>query len=707
MQSSSPNSHKTSHDSDSVRHAPHGEQTRSESVNLPQLKVAEPRVERTIEQRLSGYGSSYLAPSVEPSLLKRPVAKINIDLEPKPQIFEATPVRPPIFLSRIPGLHQDITREFANILTKARDRNDCSPREIARLCDWFIHSRGLSRDYFHVLLEESCERLGVVMPFACTYIPIDWMPLQDAKISTSVPSVLEQMTRKNTESILVVAGIFLPDAYDIRMMRVKIANWAPYSGTSRDISDFTPVETEWSRRTAKKPKKDTKLTHEEILAREDALRQIRRERSKTRDSVPVQKIPEIDVAMVDAALQALIDHASSKVSIVTELPLDGEEPASLFDELTSGGISEEGVGSEPIVETAIKDDVAQTTTGPVTAPFAIAPTDDFPESTASTVVADESLATGDLESSLPSNEEPELPTATDETPTGVILDDVEEGLVDTAPVEEVLEPLAAIDSAPSVRPPVLEMPPLRLAPPDLHAVERLMNQLKQAQKLDAAHIRTACGLIFKAHDITYVPLDEVVDCLIDELPLDETVSIVSTAHNSSITVAPTAKVLPPSLPNEHEISRIEAMYLRPPARRESKDTVQRHIRESLPDDRIDRLARGKVPLVVSQHIDFDIDDDGIADDTVGDESTADDLGFNDKVDFEQVDFDGLGINPYVPTEAKPGSEEKVLTLVARYEAGLPLWDPDDSYDHNPFSGASVSKIFSKAMNASAEKPTKK
>jgi len=63
----------------------------------------------------------------------------------------------------------------------------------------------------------------------------------------------------------------------------------------------------------------------------------------------------------------------------------------------------------------------------------------------------------------------------------------------------------------------------------------------------------------------------------------------------------------------------------------------------------------------------------------------------DEGEFEDdIDFEALGINPETPTQAKPGSEEKVLMLSARYAAGLPLWDNNDRYDHAPghsaFSG---------------------
>ena len=39
--------------------------------------------------------------------------------------------------------------------------------------------------------------------------------------------------------------------------------------------------------------------------------------------------------------------------------------------------------------------------------------------------------------------------------------------------------------------------------------------------------------------------------------------------------------------------------------------------------------------------------------------------------------------PFFPTDAKPGSEDKVRMLSARYAAGLPLWHDADCYDHGP------------------------
>ncbi len=51
--------------------------------------------------------------------------------------------------------------------------------------------------------------------------------------------------------------------------------------------------------------------------------------------------------------------------------------------------------------------------------------------------------------------------------------------------------------------------------------------------------------------------------------------------------------------------------------------------------------------------------------------------------YEEEDFEALGVNPLQPTPAKPGSEEKVSMLAARYAAGLPLWHDDDCCDHGP------------------------
>jgi len=52
-------------------------------------------------------------------------------------------------------------------------------------------------------------------------------------------------------------------------------------------------------------------------------------------------------------------------------------------------------------------------------------------------------------------------------------------------------------------------------------------------------------------------------------------------------------------------------------------------------------------------------------------------------DFEGDQLVLAGIDPLIPTEAKPGSEDKVKMLAARYAAGIPLWHNGDCYDHGP------------------------
>lgn len=57
--------------------------------------------------------------------------------------------------------------------------------------------------------------------------------------------------------------------------------------------------------------------------------------------------------------------------------------------------------------------------------------------------------------------------------------------------------------------------------------------------------------------------------------------------------------------------------------------------------------------------------------------------YDEPIEFEEIDFESLGIDPKEPTVAKPGSEEKVLILAARYAAGVPLWHDSDCYEHGP------------------------
>lgn len=52
-------------------------------------------------------------------------------------------------------------------------------------------------------------------------------------------------------------------------------------------------------------------------------------------------------------------------------------------------------------------------------------------------------------------------------------------------------------------------------------------------------------------------------------------------------------------------------------------------------------------------------------------------------EYPEIVFESLTIDPEEPTVAKPGSEEKVCMLAARYAAGLPLWHNGDCVDHGP------------------------
>jgi hypothetical protein len=61
------------------------------------------------------------------------------------------------------------------------------------------------------------------------------------------------------------------------------------------------------------------------------------------------------------------------------------------------------------------------------------------------------------------------------------------------------------------------------------------------------------------------------------------------------------------------------------------------------------------------------------------------LSFEDSHEaaYADVEFDFADLNPLTPTGAKPGSEDKVRMLAARYAAGVPLWHDEDCYDHGP------------------------
>ena len=64
-----------------------------------------------------------------------------------------------------------------------------------------------------------------------------------------------------------------------------------------------------------------------------------------------------------------------------------------------------------------------------------------------------------------------------------------------------------------------------------------------------------------------------------------------------------------------------------------------------------------------------------------------DMAIGLEADFASGQSDGADLyaegGPLQPTEAKPGSEDKVRMLSARDAAGVPLWHDADCYDHGP------------------------
>ena len=49
--------------------------------------------------------------------------------------------------------------------------------------------------------------------------------------------------------------------------------------------------------------------------------------------------------------------------------------------------------------------------------------------------------------------------------------------------------------------------------------------------------------------------------------------------------------------------------------------------------------------------------------------------------WQNSDYEDVEVDPQHPTLARPGSEEKVRMMAARYASGLPLWHHEDCADH--------------------------
>lgn len=103
---------------------------------------------------------------------------------------------------------------------------------------------------------------------------------------------------------------------------------------------------------------------------------------------------------------------------------------------------------------------------------------------------------------------------------------------------------------------------------------------------------------------------------------------------------------------------------------------------SAPRDESDDVNIGTEPMTYNNGIDFHFDVDPDVDLAIATELSLDEA----EGEFEIEDFASFGIDPFNPTDAKPGSEEKVRVLAARYAAGVPLWNENDRYDHSSDEG---------------------
>lgn len=84
-------------------------------------------------------------------------------------------------------------------------------------------------------------------------------------------------------------------------------------------------------------------------------------------------------------------------------------------------------------------------------------------------------------------------------------------------------------------------------------------------------------------------------------------------------------------------------------------------------------------------MEYSFEVDPILDIAVGAEIHWDDEG--NELSLEDIS----NMDATSPTTAKPGSEDKVRMLAARYAAGIPLWHEEDCYDHGPSEAFSDSE----------------
>ena len=91
--------------------------------------------------------------------------------------------------------------------------------------------------------------------------------------------------------------------------------------------------------------------------------------------------------------------------------------------------------------------------------------------------------------------------------------------------------------------------------------------------------------------------------------------------------------------------------------------------------------------------DCDVDDADLDETEYVNESRDEEYSADQADEFEEIDFEALGIKPTSPTNAKPGTSEKVLMMAARYAAGVALWHSSECLDHGP--GQSIAKLLRK------------
>lgn len=140
--------------------------------------------------------------------------------------------------------------------------------------------------------------------------------------------------------------------------------------------------------------------------------------------------------------------------------------------------------------------------------------------------------------------------------------------------------------------------------------------------------------------------------------------------------------------SETDISKAVVKALDTPPRKGRQMQLKKSQTLLISDDRLEVEDGEKAKKdTIKYHLSYDVDPDlGLA---IGTELSLDEA----EGAYEIGDFSAMGIDPLSPTGAKPGSEEKVRVLAARYAAGVPLWNDADNLDHGPVDSPVMSDEF--------------